>query len=141
MQYCGSCSYSDNVDPIGNSGNGDNRCFDIPEKLSTIVNIGGAVFKIVAEKRWKEQEYDRRGIIEPACGRDSMEPSANNSDGSPISDAFHYSHVFVNMREYIKDMNHGDVSQIMVNSMIPLFDNAYLSLTASMIMNHQEQAS
>lgn len=45
------------------------------------------------------------------------------------------------MREYIKDMNHGDVSQIMVNSMIPLFDNAYLSLMASMIMTRQEQAS
>lgn len=51
MQYCGSCSYSDNVDLIGNSGNGDNRCFDIPEKLSTIVNIGGAFSKIFAEKR------------------------------------------------------------------------------------------
>lgn len=31
MQYCGSCSYSDNVDIIGNSGNGDNHCFDVPE--------------------------------------------------------------------------------------------------------------
>lgn len=57
-----------------------------------------------------------------------MEPSANNSDGSPISDAFHYSHVFVNMREYIKDMNHGDVLQIMVNSMIPLSDNDVFKL-------------
>lgn len=57
---------------------------------------------------------------------DSMEPSANR-DGSN-KQCIPLFALFVNMREYIKGMNYGDASQIIVNSMIPLFDNDVFKL-------------
>lgn len=57
---------------------------------------------------------------------DSMEPSVN-SDGSNKRCIPLFA-LFANMREYIQDMNYGDASQIIVNSMIPLFDNDVFKL-------------
>lgn len=97
-------------------------------KPSTIVNIGRPVFK---NFRWKTMKwtgkYDRRGIIEHACIRDSMIPSVD-SDGSnkrcvPL---------FACIREYARIHKRHEswrcISQIIVNSMIPLFDNDVFKL-------------
>lgn len=60
---------------------------------------------------------------------------------TPLSDTFHSLFaLFVNTREYIKDMNYGDASQITVNSMIPLFDNDVFELNGKYDYEHHQNA-